>query len=308
VTTVQVETILCEIQAPLNDKAQWVHLFTHGPMMARDGRRFVLSDPAAVVERTMARAGSAYLPVDYEHQTDYARANGQPAPAAGWIDQLAVRDNGIWGRVEWTAKARAMLSAREYRYISPTFTADKETCEVRVILRAALTNAPALELTALASVQPSISGDDSMPLPKEITAALGLTETASVDDALTAIRALSGTSPELASTLAAMADVVNQLNELRRSSGSRNVSAKVDTAIKSGAFPPALREWATELCSTNEALFDTFLAKTGRPYGHLTTTAEHDFSVLERAGAQPLGSVETMIASQLGLDPAALKG
>lgn len=219
-------------------------------MSARDGRRFVLADAAAVVERTLVRAGKAHLPIDYEHQTDLAAENGRPAPAAGWISQLSVRADGIWALVDWTAKARAMLAAREYRYISPTFMADKDTGTVRVILRAALTNNPALELTALASAR--LNGEPTMKLPIEITKALGLLETATADDAVTAIKALSGPTPEMASTLAAMATVVKELNALKQSSGSRNVTAKVDTAMKSGVFPPALRGWAMELCSSNK--------------------------------------------------------
>ena len=299
-----VDTVLCEIQPPASAAAQWVHLFTHGDLLARDGRRFVLSDAAAVVERTLARAGKTHLPIDYEHQTDRAAANGKPAPAAGWISQFAVRDDGIWALVEWTAKARAMLASREYRYISPTFMADQETGAVRVILRAALTNNPALELTALASAH---NGESSMKLPIEITKALGLAETASVADAVTAIKGLSGNGPEMASTLAAMAGVVKELNELKLSYGTRNISTKVETAIKSGAFPPALREWATELCSSNEASFDAFLAKVGTTYAHLAKVAEHDTSYLAADRSQPDTTAEGVIARQLGIDPAAMR-
>ena len=301
----QVDTVLCEVLPPKSAGAQWVHLLTHGEMSARDGRCFVLADAVAVVERTMARAGKAYLPVDYEHQTDLAEFNGKPAPAAGWISQFSVRDDGIWALVEWTAKARAMLAAREYRYISPTFMADPETKAVRIILRAALTNNPALDLTALASARPT--GEGSMKLPVEIAKALGLIETASVDDAVTAIQGLSGNAPATVSTLAAMANVVKELNDLKRSFGSRNVSSKVETAIKSGAFPPALRGWARELCASNEASFDAFLSTVGTTYAHLAQERDHDLSFIERASAQPVSSTDIMIAQQLGLDPAAMK-
>lgn len=301
-----VDTVICEVQPPKSGGAQWVHLLTHGEMRARDGRRFVLADAAAVVERTLARAGKAHLPIDYEHQTDLAAANGKPAPAAGWISLFSVRDDGIWALVDWTAKARSMLAAREYRYISPTFMADQETGAVRVILRAALTNNPALELTALASARNTPSGDDTMKLPAEITKALGLAETASAAEAVTAIKALTGNAPEMASTLAAMATVVNELNELRRTSGSKHIDAKVMTAIRAGKLPPALKDWGLELCASNEAAFDTFVEKTIpiiRSGEH-----SHDASFLEHASAQPDNSVEAVIARQLGIDPAAMKG
>jgi phage I-like protein len=302
-----VDTIICELQAPADDKPQWVHLLTHGVMNARDGRRFVLSDATAVVERTLMRAGKASLPVDYDHQIDNTVMNGRPAPAAGWMTRLEVRQDGIWALVEWTAKARQMLAAREYRYISPTFQAFRETGEVRVLLRAALTNNPALELTALASSQDGAIGDMIMALPKEIAAELGLSETATATDAVAAIRALSGGGAQMASTLAALAGVVTEMNELKRSSSASSVKAKVESAILAGTVMPSLRSWATELCSTNEALFDSFVAKVGTPFAYLTKEAVYDQTALAAAADTPSTGLEETIARQLGVDPARLK-
>lgn len=76
---------------------------------------------------------------------------GAAAPAAGWIDQIEVRDDGIWGHVQWTARAKEMLAAKEYSFISPTSIFDPTTREVQIILRAALVNDPAVELAAVAA-------------------------------------------------------------------------------------------------------------------------------------------------------------
>src|SRR3546814_1790477 len=81
--------------------------------------------------------------------------SGGRAPASGWIKELQKRDDGIYGRIEWTAAARQALAAGEYRYISPVFNHDKIGGRVRAILRAGLTNTPALELAAVASEQPN---------------------------------------------------------------------------------------------------------------------------------------------------------
>ncbi len=74
-------------------------------MNARDGRRFKLNDPAAVIRAF--REGAVDLPIDYEHQIDKeeARLKG-PVPAAGWIKELVLEDTGLWARVEWTERAR----------------------------------------------------------------------------------------------------------------------------------------------------------------------------------------------------------
>jgi len=120
---------------------------------AHDGRMPVINpDPDDVVGATMALRGTGGvdLVVDYEHQSQLSQWNGQPAPAAGWIDRVFVRDGAVWGAVRWTARASGMIRAREYRYISPTFLHDSETRRVLVIVGAALVNDPALHMTALA--------------------------------------------------------------------------------------------------------------------------------------------------------------
>ena len=139
----------CILELPPGAAPEWVQLMPAGDLSARDGRRWKLTDAAAVVEASRSRAGATDLVFDYGHQTDYARENGQPAPAAGWIRELQARADGIWGRVEWTERAAASIKAREFRYVSPTFQHTKAGV-VTEVLRAALTNNPALDLPALA--------------------------------------------------------------------------------------------------------------------------------------------------------------
>ncbi len=132
---------------------QWIHIMPSGEFSGRDGRGpWAMHNADAVVAASMSFAGKKPIPVDYDHQIDMATKNGQPAPAAGWIKQLQVRADGLWGLIEWTSKASAHLAAKEYRYLSPVFN-HTPSGEVTRVLRAALTNNPALELTALASTQ-----------------------------------------------------------------------------------------------------------------------------------------------------------
>lgn len=92
------------------------------------------------------------LIVDYEHGTVYAEP-GTPVPAAGWlksIDEEPDKSGVLWGSVEWTEKARQMIAAKEYKYVSPTFawgTRDKKTGAQlgAAITSVALTGTPVLE-------------------------------------------------------------------------------------------------------------------------------------------------------------------
>jgi len=85
--------------------------------------------------------------IDYEHATlKDIRFDGK-APAAGWIKSLRwVDGEGIYARVEWTARARQQIAAKEYRYLSPVYFCDPPTGPARKLLalwQTALTNDPA---------------------------------------------------------------------------------------------------------------------------------------------------------------------
>lgn len=223
-------TSTCSIELPA-DPPEWVHLMTPGQMLARDGREFHLANVSEVVKNSLAR--TANLVIDYEHQTDHAEKNGQPAPAAGWIKDLAVRADGIWGRVEWNAKAADMIREREYRFLSPTFTHSKtKPHTVGLILRAALTNNPALELTALATTQ---DGDPDMEFLKALAKALGLSDTATEDEILTALTK----SLERTTALAAIATASRAALKLAEDADEKAITAAIGELAESVATASA---------------------------------------------------------------------
>ena len=130
--------------APVPD---WVELLPAGEFSGRDGRGPYVADAAQIL--AAFAQGGIPLPIDYEHQSILTETNGQPAPAAGWLTDLAVRDGALWGCVEWTERASAHIAAREYRFLSPVFCYEQRTGSVVSISGAGLTNTPNLYLTAL---------------------------------------------------------------------------------------------------------------------------------------------------------------
>lgn len=132
----------------------WIHVFPLGNFTARDGRPGSLGVPAQTWTLTVSGAQEVIrrweerktpVVIDYEHQTYEARDNGQPAPAAGWIRRLVLREHGMFAGVEWTPRAKEYIRAGEYKYISPTFLFDVNSGEVLELCSAALTNTPALD-------------------------------------------------------------------------------------------------------------------------------------------------------------------
>src|SRR5580698_2847236 len=130
---------------------EWIELLPAGDFAGRDGRGpFRLSNPEAVIAATQGLRMDAGLPIDYDHATDFAAPSGRPAPAAGWIRAIEVRDGALWGEVEWTRHGASAVVTREYRYISPVFEYSEDG-EVQRLLRAALTNNPNLYLKAISA-------------------------------------------------------------------------------------------------------------------------------------------------------------
>lgn len=129
---------------------EWIRVLKMGENRLNDGRDSFLVD-----KRSIGRILAAFqmrgndLVVDYEHAT--MKTNGEAAPAAGWIQELEARDDGLWARISWTNKGADFIRAREYRYFSPVVKLDKER-RVTELLNVALTNFPALaKIEALAA-------------------------------------------------------------------------------------------------------------------------------------------------------------
>ena len=105
------------------------------------------------------------LAIDYEHQSLNARHNGQPAPAAGWIESLRYEPGqGLFASIRWTEGAKAFIEQDEYRFISPVFSFNPQSGDVLELKGAALTNVPALDgLGAVAATEDFPPSDTPQP-------------------------------------------------------------------------------------------------------------------------------------------------
>ena len=87
--------------------------------------------------------------LDYDHGTDTGEAP-EDRKAAGWLKDLRVEDDGLWGDFSLTDEASEYVQKGEYRFFSPTWVsnfANKETGEEQgmTLLRGALTNNPFID-------------------------------------------------------------------------------------------------------------------------------------------------------------------
>jgi phage I-like protein len=203
-TAVALLTLALALQASAD-----VHLLPVGEFVGRDGRpgkglTWKLSDQQGrtLAAKLTARHARVQFNLDYEHQSMLSEQNGQPAPASGWATAFEWRDGvGLFAlNVQWTAKAKEMIEAGEYKYISPVIVFDKETGEVFDVLNASLVNIPNLDLSPVAqervarlnasfSTHPEQSMNEVL---KALLKALGLpvTEATTAEQAVTAVSAL----------------------------------------------------------------------------------------------------------------------
>ncbi len=307
---------------------EWIELLPAGVFHGRDGRGpYRVENPEAVLAATRARSLATGIPVDYDHATDFAAPRGAPAPAAGWIRELKVRDGAIWGRVEWTARARDAIRAREYRYISPVF--QFSACDGRVtrLLRAGLTNNPNLYLSAISAAGGEDQNmDEFLSQLKEL---LGLGPDATVGEALAAVADLiaaqkqdaaededdeedepsetaeSAASPDPARYVAVteLKKALSELNALRAERSRERAEHSVDEAIRAGKLTPAQREWAVSYCTADPAGFSAFAARQPAVLKSEMHLGERPRAAM-RGGPGVLYSVESAVCAQLGVSHA----
>lgn len=310
----------CDLALPPGRAPEWVQLFPHdGQIKGRDGRAWQLVDPSGLV--LAFQSGGVDLPVDYEHQNDNpdAKAKG-PIPAAGWIKELRSDAGGVWGRVEWTATAAELIGRKEYRYISPSFLFHPTTRQIVQLKGAGLVHNPNLYLTALASQETAMIPDKTAPKPSEgapmdpaafaamIAELLGLPPETPEKTLFAKLKEKIGGEPDPAKfvPVATVQAMLAERNLSLATASEERAKQKVSNALRLGHIPPAMKNWATALCRSDEASFDTFIADIGPAFSGLLQSSHTaklpPLSPQDRAGSD----LANAICSQLGLKPGSL--
>ena len=249
-----------------------IQLMPVGPeIVGRDGRRWLLDDPAAVVAAT--NTDMPQHVIDTNHATDLKGSRGEESPAMGWFSNVSLNESGeIWADVQWRDWGRSQVEGLAYRYISPVFEFDSER-RITKIKRAALTNMPNLRLEALNNENPPMGREEKNM--KEILAALGLKEAATEDEAVRAISTMKtalnaqqssgGTEKGVDLTLyAPRADLQQmesralnaeqKLQDIKESQLKEKAKTAVEKAITDRKIAPASKEEYLALCATESGL------------------------------------------------------
>lgn len=283
-----------------------------------DGRR--------VVAKLSARTRKSVI--DYEHATLKVKTKPGKAPAAGWFDKAEWRPDGVWLiGVDWTALAAQEIADKSYRYVSPVLAYDKTTGHIESLLYAALTNDPGIDdLTDLAALAAEVfldqptQEDVQMDLLKKLLAALGLQESATETEALSAVAALKTNVASLSAqvdapdpkkfvAVAALTALQTDFAALQGKYDALQVEVagdKVEKLIAKGKadrkISPAIESWARDLGKSDLAALSAYLEKAPPvvPDGTQTGGKGGD-------GLAALSADQQKVCDMLGLDPEAYR-
>ncbi|MBN8452259.1 phage protease [Accumulibacter sp.] len=311
-----------------------VRLLPSGEFRSWDGRptdvaAWVMTDEDGLRLVAEAAARASDRVIDFEHATLRAKSGGDRAPAAGWFRRLEWRPgDGLWAvGVRWTAQAARHIADQEYRYVSPVFSYDKDSGRVERLLHAALTNDPGLDgLTDLAALvaelfaSPTIAQESAMPaILKKLLAALGLQETATEAEALSAVEALktnvamlsaqvAAPDPTKYAPLAALsalqtenAQVKGQLAALTGEIAAAKVVQQVADALAAGKLTPAMEDWAKTLGAANPTALSAFLD--AAPVVVDLGAKQSDGKQPAGTGGQALSATELAVCRSMALAP-----
>ena len=237
------EKLHLTLSEAIHPDSQEIRLSPWGKVNSTNGEFIVDQHGASLAIDAFQQHGTD-IPIDYEHQTlggAYASPTGR-APAAGWIKAIRCKpDIGLLATVKWTPRARKMLQAGEYRYLSPVAMVRKADRKLVAIHSAALTNKPAIRgMTPIANRRPDHACE---PSPA----------TSSQPDATPA-----PPTKEPESELACARETIDRLLIEQR---TRDHEDRIRDALMQGKLLPHQQDWARNLLRTDESLFQQWLGQ-----------------------------------------------
>lgn len=295
---------------------QWVQLLPSEAVVPDDNRDpWRVEDARAVVAASAASAAliAKGIPVDFNHAMEH-KSRTRHAPAAGWIEKLEARFDGIWGQIAWTSEGRDKIAGRVYRYISPVF-AHSPDGKVQAILRAGLTNTPALTMEAICSADaddepemieggPETATEDSLrTFLKEVYKALSMPVETPFEEVLNAIET-AGSGQAVVAQSSSLEGFADMLFARSVADQEANRDRLVTDAMQSGRLPPALKDWGAALCTSDPKAFETFIASS--PIGYLNAEILTGAAVPTFHGQREDDGTADAICALLGLSKGAL--
>jgi phage I-like protein len=260
-----------------------IQILPFGTVTPADGRPAfnVTTEAMSVILDGWARR-KVDVVVDYDHASA-APIYGMTNRAAGWVNGLEAREDGLWALVSWTPRAAQSIRDKEYRYLSPALMMRRVAGrpEPVALHSVALTNTPAIQDLRPVSFGAEPQEGEEMDLMQELKALLKTEDEAEVRRVvLSAIASQSKPNPEIVQLLGLSADAdvtaaTRKIREMQNTGGHvslpefmalkeklerREAEDMVQVALSSGKVSPAQREWALKYATDDPQGFSSYLA------------------------------------------------
>lgn len=254
-----------------------------GVFQGVDGRSFINSNPAAVIERWMKTGHE--IPVDIEHSTEIRRPHGLPAPAVGWISDLKADESGsVSGLVRWTDEGRELIESGKYRYYSPAYLVTRDSGEIVGVKSVGLTNVPNLGVPALNTEEDE---GENMENLQVICNSLGIAENSTPLEIATEINSLQERVRKAEARVQEMEDMAFRTE----------LNGAVEKGIREGKIMPSQKDYFltsintakdldafNAMCEKSPKIIGSSEEVTGRPEATATSLNSEEKSVLEALG------------------------
>ena len=229
--------MMAAIEMPAGDAGvpDWVHLLpatkAGQPVATADTRGpYVMGNAAEIIAASFANADA--LEVDVNHASFVAAPQGGRSDAMGWVKEMQARDDGVWGRVEWTPEGKKLVGEKAYRRISPVIIHDLKKNILR-IANISLVNRP--NLPGLAA----LNQETHMNLQAKIAEKLGLAADATEEAILAVIPA----------TATALQSAMTEIGVALGIEGGDGAAILAAARTRTNAQPAELVAMQTELTS-----------------------------------------------------------
>lgn len=182
--------------------------------------------------------------------------------------------------------------------------------EVHSIVRAGLTNAPALTLHPVAASEEMGDAAETLETAeigklqsfvRQLLEAFAVDPKTPLQDALKQVLEARRDATEIASAMPLEA-VANLLLSTSRTGSAKEVEQTVAAAMQAGQLPPALKDWGLQLCSADPKAFSDFVSRS--PFAYLSKASALE-GFPQPAKRDQTGTAAS-IGAQLGLAPDAL--
>jgi len=156
-------------------------------------------DAMAAIIADRERYGNDTI-IDWEHKAIEPRTP-EDGSAAGWVPKFEARSDGLYATgVRWTPKAVEKLAAREYRYHSPFFIADKKSGRITSLEMISLVSWPAsVGQVPIAASAAAMDGGKEQDMAKVLEVLGAKTD----DEAVAAVEKMTAAAGEHAQGIAA---------------------------------------------------------------------------------------------------------